>query len=176
MLDVYGAVYIDAGIQQFFHIGITLGMPGTGYIGMRQLIHQDQAGLALQDGVNIHLAQLDIVIGELAGRDKFQPVDERLGLGPFMGLDVTHHHIHALPFALVSGFQHGVGLANPGGIAQENLQVAAFLLLLFGLDLGKQFIGIGTGGGGGHGLNILRIGGREERAEKRKKRADVGHA
>jgi hypothetical protein len=30
-------------------------------------------------------------------------------------------------------------------------------LLLFGLDLGEQFIGIGPDGFDGHGLNILRI-------------------
>jgi hypothetical protein len=84
-----------------------------------------------------------------------------------MGFHVTHHHINTLMFSLVGGFQHGICLSDPGCIAQEDLQAAAFLLLLFGLDLGKQLIGIGTGGGGGHGLTILRIEGREERAESR---------
>ena len=97
------------------------------------------------------------MIGELPGRDKFQPVDQCFGLDPFMGFHVTHHHIHSLLFALVGGFQHGKSLADPSGIAQKDLQAAAFLLLLLGLDLGEQFIRVGTGGFGGHGVNILRI-------------------
>ena len=74
-----------------------------------------------------------------------------------MGLHVAHYHIHSLPFTLVGGFQHGISFPNSGGIAQEDLQVAALLRLVFGLDLGKQFIGIGTGGVGGHALTILRF-------------------
>ena len=55
VLDVYGAVHIDTGIQKFFHVGVALGMARTGHVGMRQLIHQDQLGLAFQDGIDIHL-------------------------------------------------------------------------------------------------------------------------
>ncbi len=53
-----------------------------------------------------------------------------------MGFNIADHHIHALISALVGGFQHGIGLPDPGGVAQENLQLAAFVLLLFSLDAG----------------------------------------
>ena len=62
-----------------------------------------------------------------------------------MGFHIPDHHIHPLVSALVGGFQHGIGLPNPGGVAQEDLQLAAFVLLLFGLDPGQQFIGVGAG-------------------------------
>ena len=35
-----------------------------------------------------------------------------------MGFDIPDHDIHALAFALVGGFEHGIGFAYPGGITQ----------------------------------------------------------
>jgi hypothetical protein len=49
--------------------------------------------------------------------------------------------VHALPFPLVGGFEHGVGLANPGGITQENFQASTGAF--FRLDMVQQLIRIG---------------------------------
>ena len=85
-----------------------------------QFIHQGQTGLALQNGVDIHFGQFDIAVGNVSARDDFQPKDECFGFGALMGFDITNHHIHPLIFALVGGFQHGIGFAHSGGIAQED--------------------------------------------------------
>jgi hypothetical protein len=42
-----------------------------------------------------------------------------------MGIHGSHQHIHSLALTLAGGFQHGIGLPDPGGVAQEDLQAAA---------------------------------------------------
>ncbi len=59
-----------------------------------------------------------------------------------MRFHIADDHIHALFPALVGSFEHGVGLANPGGVSQEDLQPTAGGF--FRLDVLQQFIGIGA--------------------------------
>ena len=63
-----------------------------------------------------------------------------------MSFDITNHHIHPFIFALVGGFQHGIGLTHSGGIAEEDFQLAAVIPLLFGLDPGRIVSGSGREG------------------------------
>ena len=45
-------------------------------------------------------------------------------------------------FAPVGGFEHGVGLAYPGHIVEENLELAVRLFGFFGLDAGESLVGV----------------------------------
>ena len=157
MLDVEGSVNVDAGFEQLGHILITLGVTGAGGVGMGQLIDKRQAGMMLENGVDIHFGQFDVPVGNGGARDDFQPEHERFSLGALVGFHVADYNVHAFVPALVSGFEHGVGLAHPGGVAQEDFQLAAAILLLGGFQLGEEDIGVGAGRKLGHGDNILRI-------------------
>jgi len=61
-----------------------------------------------------------------------------------MGLYIGDDCIHTLCFALVSGFQHGIGFTNSRCITQEDFQPAVLPGPLFYLHVSKQLVGIGT--------------------------------
>jgi hypothetical protein len=78
----------------------------------------------------------------LPARNDFQIAKQGLGLDAAVGLDVTDGHIHPLVLALVGGLKHGISLANPGGVTQEDLELTA--LGLRRLNVLEQCIRIGT--------------------------------
>ena len=61
-----------------------------------------------------------------------------------MRLDVADDHFLSLGLLLPSGLQHGVGLADAGGVAEEDPQHSAPRLRLVRLHLRQQRVGIGT--------------------------------
>ena len=126
-------------------------MPRAGGIGVRQLIHQDEPWTPRHDGIHVHFGQHGALVADLTPRDNFEAGDQRFRLGPAMCFDIADDHIHALIPALVRSFEHGVGLADTGRVAQEDLQRAARLARLFRLDARQEFIGVGTGALVGHG-------------------------
>ena len=120
-------------------------MAGAGRVGVGQFIHQHQLWMAPQHGVDVHFGKLDGAVGDLQAWNDLQPADQFFGLGPPVGLDVADHDVHPLLFPLVGGLQHGIRFSDPGRVAQEDLQPAAVFLLLLGLDLGQQLVGVGAG-------------------------------
>ncbi len=142
VLDVERRIHVDPRRQDLLDILVALGMPRAGRIRVGELVHQHQLRLAADDRVDVHLGQGDAVIFHLPARQDFQCFDQLLRLRPVVSFDVAHHHVHALLLALVGGFQHGIGLAHAGHIAQKDLEPAA--LPFFGLDILQQLIGIGT--------------------------------
>ena len=59
MLDVEGAIDINAGIEQFEHVLIALRMPGARCVGVGQFIHQHQFRPADENGVDVHFGERD---------------------------------------------------------------------------------------------------------------------
>jgi hypothetical protein len=104
---------------------------------MRQLIDQDQLGVAGQRGVDIELFQRRTAILDQAARQQLEIVNQRLGLGTPVRLDIASDDIHAGGALLVSGLEHGIGLADAGGGAEEDFQTALGRASLFGLDAGE---------------------------------------
>ena len=68
------------------------------------------------------------VLDPLARHD-LEAVQQRLGLGPAMGLDDADHDIGAGLLFGMRALQHLVGLADAGGGADENLQPAGAAVL-----------------------------------------------
>ena len=48
MLHIDGGVYIDSGLEQFFHVLIPLCVPASWSIVVSQFIYQNELGLALK--------------------------------------------------------------------------------------------------------------------------------
>ena len=78
------------------------------------------------------------------GGRTFESLEERLGLGAPVGFDDPDDDVLPFGLARLGRHEHGVGLADAGGHAEEDLQLAASLPLLLGLDLLEQFVGIGA--------------------------------
>ena len=61
-----------------------------------------------------------------------------------MGLRVSDHQIDAGGHLPLGGFEHGVGLADPGDIPEEDLQLTPLRPALFVLQASKKVVRIGT--------------------------------
>ncbi len=136
MLNVERRVNIDAGVKDFFDVLIAFRMARPRGVRMRKLVNQDQGRPALEDGVDIQLGQPDAAILHLSPGQALDVLGKPLGLDAVMGFDVADDHIHPLGPALMGGLEHGVGLAHPGSIAKENLELAA--AGAFNFDLSEQ--------------------------------------
>ena len=61
-----------------------------------------------------------------------------------MRFDVADDDIHAERLLFARGLEHGVGLAHPGGHAEEELQFSALLLAFLPLDGLQQLVRVGS--------------------------------
>ena len=58
MLDVERRIDVDAARQKLLHIHVAFRMPATGRIGVGQLIDENEAGAAGENGINIHFLEM----------------------------------------------------------------------------------------------------------------------
>ena len=124
VLDVDRRIDIDAGGQQLLHILPAFGMARAGDVGVRQLIHQDQRGLARERTVQIELGQHLAAIGHLLERQALKTFDQRLGFLPAVGLHHADDDIHPYLRLLARGGKHRIGLADACGSAEKYLELA----------------------------------------------------
>ena len=66
-----------------------------------------------------------------------------------MRFDVANDNIHSAGTFALGGFEHGVGLAHAGGVAEEDLQLAAARFGFCGLHARQQCVGVRSLGGHG---------------------------
>ena len=90
---------------------------------MGQLIHQHHGRLARDDGVQIHLVDLDATVHDLPARDHLQPLQQAFRLLPAVGLHQADRDIDAVFLEPLAFQQHLVGLAHPGAVAQVDLEL-----------------------------------------------------
>ena len=95
VLDVERRIDVDAGGQQLLDVLVALLVPAAGRVGVRQLVHQHQPGLARQDGVDVHLVQRALAVRHLLARHDLEAVEQRLGLGALVGLDDADDDVDA---------------------------------------------------------------------------------
>ena len=143
MLDIDGGADVDARPQQLLHVLVTLDMAAALHVGVSQLVHQNELRMPRQRRVQVKFPQFHAVIWDDFDGELFQSLQQCLRFRPGVGLDISGHHVHTGGLSPVGGLQHCVGLAHARGIAEENLQPAAWLHVCL-LDIPKQQIGIRT--------------------------------
>ena len=79
---------------------------------MRQLVHENQTGLARQRGVQVEFGQALSAVINLRRRQQRQAFEQGRRLTTAMGLHDPGHHVNAIGEQLARRHQHGVGLAN----------------------------------------------------------------
>ena len=144
VLDVERGPDVDAGIEQLFDVFPALGVARAFDVGVGELVDEDQLGMAGQGCVQIEFAERDAAIGNLAERDCFETFEQGLGVAAAVGLDVADDDFDAGRLLALGGLQHGEGLADAGGVAEEDFELAAARLRLLGLHASEQLIGIGS--------------------------------
>ena len=145
VLDVHRRVDVDAGVEQLVDVLPPLCVARARDVGVRELVDDDERGLARERGVEVELLQLDAAIGEAPARQDFEPFDERGGLLATVRLDQADHHVDAFGLLLARRRQHRVGLAHAGAGAEEDPEAAAHRGRLLAFHSREQLVGIGAG-------------------------------
>ena len=96
---------------------------------MGEFVDQRDLRMARDQRVEIHLLEHLILVFEPFARQHFQAVQQRLGLGPAVGLDHTDHDIGAGLQPGMRALQHLIGLADAGSSADKDLEPAGAAVL-----------------------------------------------
>src|ERR1039457_6636486 len=102
-------------------------------MGERKLVYHANLRMPGENCVGVHFFENGAAIIESPARDVLQAVGSRDGVLSPMRLKVTDDNIAPLPLHLLSLFQHLVGLADAGGVAEVDLESSGRLALCHGL-------------------------------------------
>ncbi len=125
MLYVHRRDDIDASVKDFQHALPSLGMPGAGDIGMRQLVYQHPLRFARDHGGGIHLLEGAAPVVELLAGNLLQSFGQFRDFGTPMRFDDADDHILAPAHAAMRFSEHGVGLPDAWRVAEEDFVLAA---------------------------------------------------
>ena len=95
VLHVHRRVDVDAGVEQLLDVLPALRVARAGRVGVRELVDDDQAGLARERGVEVELLELDAAVGKAAARQDLQAVEQGRGLLAAVGLDEPDDDVDA---------------------------------------------------------------------------------
>ena len=120
MLHIDRGIHIDPGFQQFFDILISFEVTAARSIGMGQFIHQNQLRLTLQRAIQIQFLQMNPFVFQFQRRQQFQTGKQIHRLRAGMRFDISSNHICPLLQDGMRRFQHRIGFADTGGIAEKD--------------------------------------------------------
>ena len=124
VLDVDRGVHVDAGGEQFLNVLPAFFVTTAGGVGVGQFVHQHQLRLGREQTVEVHFLELHATVFRAHQRQLRQAAEQRFGFGAAMGFDHAGDDFHTLAQLGVGRLQHGVGLADTGRGAEENLEPA----------------------------------------------------
>ena len=115
--------------EQFLDVEIALRMAAARRVGVGEFIDQRDLRTARDQRVEVHLLDRLILVLDPLARKNFEALQQRLGLGPTVGLDHADDDIGAGLQLGVRALQHLIGLADAGGGADEDLEPAGLIVL-----------------------------------------------
>ena len=136
VLNVERGVDVDAVVQQLFDVEVALGMAAARDIGVGEFVDQRELRAPREEGVEVHLLELTVLVLEAMAGDDFEALQQRLGLLAPMRLDHADDDVVAVLLSGARLLQHLIGLADAGGRAEEDLQPAQSAS--FFLRVGKE--------------------------------------
>src|SRR5580704_9293829 len=124
VLDVDGAIDVDATAHQLFDVEIALRMAAAFGVGMSKLVDQNDLRFSRNDRVQIHFLEHLAAVVDAAPRNDFEAGQQRFGFLAAVGLDYAGDDVVAVFEPRVGLLQHFVGLTDAGRGADENPQLA----------------------------------------------------
>ncbi len=112
VLDVDGADDVDAGLEERFDVLPALLVLEAGRVRVRQFVDQRHLWCPVEYGRQVHFGQLGVAVMHRSARNDFQPVEQRCGVRPVVGLDEADDHVGAACCSAAPFVEHGVGLAH----------------------------------------------------------------
>src|ERR1700730_4917566 len=129
VLNVDGGIDVDTAVKQLLDVHAALRMPAAGRIGVGELIDQHNLWFPRDDCIDVHLAEPLAAVLDAPARNNLQPVQQRLGFLAAVRLHDPDDDVVAILAPCARGLQHGVGLADAGGGADEDPQLAGTTFL-----------------------------------------------
>lgn len=125
MLDVHGGENVDAGLEQNHDVFPALGVGNTGDVGVREFVDGANFGMTGEDSTGIHLFEGAVAIDDVAAWDEFEAFGFGDGIFAAMRFEVADNDVVTLLAEAVALFEHLIGFADAGGVAEKDLEFAA---------------------------------------------------
>src|SRR5262249_28300984 len=106
-------------------IFVALAILAAGNVGVCEFVHEDDGGLAGEDGVEVHFLEERAFVLDFLARDGFELGDEFLDAFATVGFDDADDHVFATAVTANGFAEHGESLADAGRVTQEELEGAA---------------------------------------------------
>ncbi len=124
VLDVHGRDHVDAGVEQLGHVLPALDVGRAGHVGVGQLVDQGHLRPPGQHGVQVHLVEVGVPVGQPGPRDDLEVADLLGGVPAAVRLDVGDDDIGAAFLAPVPFVEQGERLADTSCGAEVDPQLA----------------------------------------------------
>ena len=127
VLDVHRGVDVDARVQQLEHVLPPLWVSRAGRVGMGEFVNQDEGGTAREHRIEIEFLEGRVSVRDLTSGKDGKALEQRLGLGAAVRIDPADQDVEPFGATLMGRLQHGVGLTDTGGGAEEDLESTPLL-------------------------------------------------
>ena len=124
VLDVQGGDDVNLGGEDLLHVFVSFAVLAAGDIGVRKLVDEGHLRVSRENRLDVHLLKDGSAIFELAPGDGFEllrKIDDALAV---VGFDDANHHVFTAAVTPDALSQHAVGLADAGGVAEKQFEVA----------------------------------------------------
>ena len=123
MLYVDSGYDIDTLIQQVHYILPTLLIPTAFYIGMRQLVHNNDFRMDTDDSVKVHFLEFLTLIEYLTPGNYGQSRQHRLRTGTSMRFHIAYIHVYPIVQQVMGFLKHTISFAYTGNHADVDLKL-----------------------------------------------------
>ena len=124
VLDVHRGNDVDARQQQIVDFQIALGILRAGDVGKRQFVNDANRGITFENGVNVEHFDRGIAVRDLFAGNDFQAFQQGFGFLASVRFHPADDDVHARFFEAMGFFEHGVGFAHAGGMAEIDFELA----------------------------------------------------
>jgi hypothetical protein len=144
MLDVERGEDVEAGVEEFDDVLVTLRVARAGGVGVGELIDKDElwAGLSGERGFEIELGEFGAAVSNGLAREDGQAGEESFGVGTAVSFNEADDESGAVAQLLLGGAEHGVGFADAGAHAEEDFQTTAARARLVAAEGCEEGVGI----------------------------------
>ena len=142
VLDVERGVDVDPGVEELLDVLPPLGVARPGRVRVGELVDQDQPRLAREGAVEIELFDGNAAVLDLPAREELETDHERARVVATVRLDDADDDVTFEIALAPRGLEHRVRLADSGGGAEEDDELAAEGAAVRGLDLAEELVGI----------------------------------
>ena len=124
VLDIQGGDDVDARVEQLVDVLPPLAVPAAGHVGVGELVHQRDLGVASEHRVQVHLGEGRAAVAHRAPRHLLQSLGHRRSQPAAVSLKERDNHVRAPRPAPLAFAEHRVGLPDTGRCAEINAELS----------------------------------------------------